>query len=149
MNKIKIYVDQGVNQKRLRTLRAKYEAGVDLVNVNHYEQRIKCARSISGVLTLGGSALDGDDYLGDDCILKQIEVAMFPDGKNKPNDNLDIAHLYSTYIEKCDYFVTNNPRNFIYSGIRKRIERILPRLKIVDIDELERLLAVDNKKVDE
>ena len=110
------------------------------MNLDHYEQAIKCAKPINGVFILNKSLLDSGDYLADDELSKKIDCIMFPDGHNKKSDYLDSAHLYSAYIEGCDYFVTNNPRDFVRNGTRDKLKVVMSSIGIVEIDELEERL---------
>ena len=133
---IKIYVDQGVNQKILNKLAERYREKVVFVHVDHYEQLIKCAEPVPGPFVLDCSLLDSSDYLVDLEISENIEKTLFPNGKNKRSDNFDVTHIYAAKVASCDYFVTNNPKDFMKNGKKEQLEMIIPGLKIVEIDEL-------------
>ena len=135
---IRIYVDQGIDRKKL--LRLGSALPLEIVHVGHYEQHLKYADDISGVFMLNVSTLDGGDYLaGDD--LSDIQEIMQP---KKQSDRFDIAHIYSAYHDGCQFFVTNNPKDFIRearndpdsTGRREKLENILEGMKIMTLDEL-------------
>ena len=137
-NDMKVYCDQGVNQKTLKKLAGDFS--LQLVHVGHYEQVIRDAEDIPGVFMLGVSMLGGSDYLaGDD--IEDVKEIMRP---HKHGDNFDVAHLYSAYHDGCQYFVTNNPKDFIRetrndkssNGKRGQLEKLLKGMKIVTLDEL-------------
>ncbi|NTU72565.1 hypothetical protein HGB07_00075 [Candidatus Roizmanbacteria bacterium] len=139
----KVYIDQGVDRKKITNLKRLHD--LEVVHVGHYEQKLRHADSIPGVFMLGVSTLGGGDYLaGDD--IDDIEDIMHP---NKVSDRFDLAHLYSAYHAKCEYFVTNNPKDFIRdirndpssNGKREELEKILTGMKIVTTDELRKLLS--------
>lgn len=140
---MKVYIDQGVNQRKLRALRDIY--GFDIVQAQGLEQNIKIADDVPKAFTIGLSMIGGSDYLaGDD-----IEPVKSIIGSSTINDRLDVGHIYAAYHTGCVYFVTNNPKSFIYrtradktETKRKQLEEALTGLKVVSIDELEQELAL-------
>ena len=47
----------------------------------------------------------------------------------------DVEHVYASWLNKNDYFVTENVDDFIREGRREALEEILPGLKIRTTDE--------------
>lgn len=146
---LKVYSDQGVDRKRLGKLTKDFS--LQVVHVGHYEQRLKDADEIPGVFMLGVSMLGGGDYLaGDD--IEDINGIMKP---SKHSDRFDIAHIYSAYHGGCQYFVTNNPKDFIRevrddpnsNGKREQLEEVLKGMKVVTLDELEEILIARHKEL--
>lgn len=136
---MKIYVDQGVDQRKLKVLRNKYS--LDLVQAQGLEQNINIAENVPKAFTIGLSMIGGDDYLaGDD--IEQVRTII---GNSTVNDRIDIGHVYAAHHAGCNFFVTNNPKSFIYTSRghnksdakRQRLEVALGGLKIVTIEELE------------
>jgi hypothetical protein len=135
---MKIYIDQGVDQRKLKVLSNKYD--FDMVQAQGLEQNIKIAGNVPKAFTIGLSTIGGDDYLaGND--IEQLRAII---GSNSVNDRLDIGHVYAAYHAGCKYFVTNNPKSFIYTSRRdntdvkrQQLEATLGGLKIVTIAELE------------
>lgn len=132
---MKVYVDQGVDQNKLKQLAKDYD--LELMQGHRIESRIKNATQIGEPFILNISKLGGMDRLVDNNF-KEIEKII---GKD---NYADIIHLYSAYMENgCQYFITNNPRDFI-RAIRKdststakrdELEKILTGLRIVTLDE--------------
>lgn len=136
---MRVYIDQGVDLPEISNLAALFS--FEAVHVDHYEQKLKYIDPIPGTFILNISRLDGGDYLaGDD--INDVEEIMQP---HKPSDRFDIAHLYSAYHSGCQFFVTNNPKDFIRevrnnpasNGKREKLENILYGMKIVTLQELE------------
>lgn len=133
-----MYIDQGVDRKRLIKLANSFD--LEIVHVDHYEQTLSHAGSISGVFVLGQSTLDGGDYLGGADVYGVEEIIE----RNGQKHSLDVAHIYSAYHADCKYFVTANPKDFIRDvrndpksyGKRKELEALLHGMKIVTIEEL-------------
>lgn len=145
---MKIYLDQGVNQQEVFTLQQRY--GFDIIQHQSLEQNIKIADSMPGVFTLDQSMLDGGDYLaGDD--VQEYEAII---GKSSHNDRIDTAHFYTAIHAGCDYFLTNNPKSFIYSskrdrteGKRKQLESVANGMKIVTTEEFKTELNIQRTTV--
>lgn len=139
---MKVYVDQGVNRKIITALRKEF--GFEIVHVGHYEQSLSYAEDIPGVFMLDHSMLDGGDYLGSDDIYKVEEVMAV----QKKSDRFDIAHIYSAFHAGCEYFVTNNPKDFIRevrndptsTARRQKLEGVLNGLRIVTLEEFATLI---------
>jgi len=137
---MKVYVDQGVNQKTLRKLRKKYNFAV--VQGHRTESRIKGASQISEPFTIGVSLIGGMDKIVGDNMTEVSRII----GKNNRND---INHIYSAYMENdCEYFITNNPDDFIRNTRKdakgtKRIEleKQMQGLKIITLSEFEQILT--------
>jgi hypothetical protein len=41
------------------------------------------------------------------------------------NRGVDVAHIYACYLNDCEYFVTENPDDFIKGGRREALESLL------------------------
>ena len=67
---------------------------------------------------LGHSKLDGPDVLADEKVHGVERIV----GLDK---RLEIAHIYACYVNECDYFVTENPDDFIYGGRKEALESLL------------------------
>jgi len=134
---MKVYCDQGVDQKILKQLMLEYP--LEVVSVNHYEEPVKLATAVPGVFMLDKSRLDSGDYLADAGI-KPLEKLL---NKGKPSDRYDVTHLYSAYHADCKYFITNNPKDFIRevrndsssNGKREKLEEMLKGMKILELQE--------------
>ncbi|MFO0971066.1 MAG: hypothetical protein U0520_01805 [Candidatus Saccharimonadales bacterium] len=142
---MKVYADQGVDQRKLRTLKNQY--GFDIVQAHDIEQNISVAKNVPHPFVLGISLLDGGDYLaGDDINEIGKVIGGTTVGKNGGTDTL---HVYTAHKEGCQYFITNNSADFIYTsrrdktnGKRQKLEEILRGMKIVTLDEFEKALSV-------
>src|SRR5262245_33648270 len=103
---IKAAIDQGANHTVLRRLQD--EGVIELVQANELEQTWPdhVTQQKKGFM-LNPSRLGGPDVLADDKA-HEVETILGP-GKKK-----DVAHVYAAYLNGCDYFVTENPDDFIY-----------------------------------
>lgn len=54
----------------------------------------------------------------------------------------DALTLEAAYRYKADYFVTENKKDFINHGKRQVLEQIFPGVKIVTLEDLEKILGV-------
>lgn len=130
---MKIYIDQGVNQKRLKVLRK--ISSFTLVQ-NDLEQKFKVTEEINKGLTVGFSRVGGAD------IIAGAEIDLIKEIMD-PSNLIDISHIYSAWINNCDYFLTNNPGDFIFENKREKLELILSPMKILTIDEFEHLINIE------
>jgi hypothetical protein len=121
----KVYVDQGVNLKKLRTLQA--QGLVTLLQANSIEQQFKGVSKQGKAFTIEESVIGGLDMIAGDNI-GDIGAEIGRQHKN------DFNHIYAAYLNKCDYFVTENPRDFINNGKRESLEQKL-NIKIRRTDE--------------
>ncbi len=129
---IQITIDQGVNLKVLKKLQS--QGLVQLNQVHDIEQIFKKVKPQGKAFTLGNSTLGGPDMLAGDSLHK-IEKIIGPTNKN------DIQHLYSAYLNKSTYFITENPKDFIFQSKREELEEIL-EVKIRTTDEfIEEILS--------
>ncbi len=142
---MKIYIDQGVSQKAIRQLKKKYNFSIVTGHMN--EQRIRSATDVPQPFRLDSSLLCSGDFLAGSEFYDLERVI----GKSNRND---IDHLYTAYREKCDCFITANPRDFIRlrrndaTSIEKRekLEDILKDIKIMELDEFIRYCEKTDKK---
>lgn len=123
---LKVYVDQGVNLKKLRALQS--QGVITLLQANSIEQQFKGVGKQGKAFTIGDSVIGGLDMIASDDI-GDIEAEIGRQHKN------DFNHIYAAYLNKCDYFITENPRDFINKGKRARLEQKLG-IKIRRTDEL-------------
>jgi hypothetical protein len=126
---MKIYIDQGVDQVKLRKLKKEHD--LTYIQGHSLEQIFSWTEKISQPFRLDSSYLNGPDLLAGDNALEVQAVI----GKGNKND---IDHLYSAYMaQDCNYFITNDKDEFIKNGKRERLEKILPGIKIVTLEEFE------------
>ena len=124
---ITVGVDQGANLRHLRQLQR--EGRLVLVQAHTLEQSFKYVADQGKVFRLD-SGLDGPDLLSDESQLQEVERIV---GKE---NRADIEHVYVSWLNKNDYFVTENPDDFISDGRRESLELILPGLRIRTTEEL-------------
>jgi hypothetical protein len=133
---MKVYIDQGINQRAVKKMAKQY--GFKVIQGHRTENRISGATQISEPFTIGASLIGGIDRIADDNITDVSRVI----GRG---NRADISHVYPAYMEEgCDYFVTNNPRDFIRNGKkdkngtkRTKLEELMPGLKIMTLDEFQ------------
>jgi hypothetical protein len=122
---MKVYIDQGVDQKELKKLQKIRSFKIVQTDL---EQQFSITGKVNKAFTIGRSTLDGPDVLAGDNISLVQEIV----GKSKHED---ISHIYSAWLNKCDYFITNNPDDFIRDQKREKLEQVLYPLKIVTLKE--------------
>lgn len=126
-----VAVDQGVNLKALR--RPQREGRVVLVQAHDLEQSFRNVDKQGRPFRIGVSALGGIDRLAGDNV-HEVERLV---GKAKV---ADVDHVYASWLNGNDYFVTENVDDFIRGGRREGLEAALPGLRIRTTDELLREL---------
>jgi hypothetical protein len=126
---LRVAVDQAVNLKVLRRLQR--EGQVELVQAHSLEQEFLQVRQHGRPFRWDVSAWDGLDMWGDDNIFG-VEAVI---GRG-PEKRADVDHVYAAWLNKCDYFTTENVDDFIREGRRERLEELLPGLKIRTTAEL-------------
>lgn len=127
-----VAVDQGVNLKRLREIQR--EGRILLVQAHTLEQSFKHVSDQGKPFRLGMSTLDGPDLLvGEN--LQEVERII------GNWNSADIEHVYASWLNKNDYFITENVDDFISHGRRDALENALPGLRIRTTEELIRELA--------
>jgi hypothetical protein len=130
--RLMVAVDQGVNLKRLRELQR--EGRIQLVQAHTLEQSFKHVSAQGKSFCLDMSTLDGPDMLvGDnrqevERIVGKVNIA-------------DIEHVYASWLNKNNYFVTENVDDFICNSRRDALENVLPGLRIRTTEELIREIA--------
>jgi hypothetical protein len=122
---IKVYIDQNVDQKKVEEIKKLYNY---IVVQNDTEQQFRKIIKVNKAFTLDSSTLDGPDVLAGDSIdfVKKII------GKER---HADIGHIYSAYINKCNYFITENIKDFVNDGKKDLLEKDLSPLKIRRLNE--------------
>ncbi len=117
---IKAYIDQNINLKAIKKLENLYNFRIVQ---NDMEQQFKKVNKVNKVFTLDSSTLDGPDVIAEDDVDSVKKVI----GKK---NYADISHIYSAHINGCNYFVTENVKDFIDHDKRVKLEQILYPLKI-------------------
>jgi hypothetical protein len=123
---MKVYIDQGVDQKKIKALAKKYN--FEIVQ-NDTEQQFRKINKVNKAFTLDSSTLDGPDVIADD---KINDLKRVVGGGERRSDN---GHIYSAYLNQCNYFITENPRDFINHDKKEALEKILYPLKIRRLDD--------------
>jgi hypothetical protein len=114
---IKVAVDQGANLKALRELQRR--GLVTLHQANELEQSWRGVIQQKKGFMLDHSKLDGPDELGDEKIVREIERIIGLENRK------DIGHIYAAYLNECEFFVTENPDDFIRDGRKEQLEDLL------------------------
>ncbi|MBD3329169.1 N-6 DNA methylase [Candidatus Dojkabacteria bacterium] len=110
---LNIYVDQNLNLKRVNEL---YRKGkVVFSQAQREEQQFKNTRKVGQAFSLDVSKLDGKDML----VGAELKILL----KILPKS--DAEHLYSAYLNKVPYFVTNDKGDYIVDGKKEKLEKIL------------------------
>ncbi|HEX9431136.1 MAG TPA: hypothetical protein VF944_12235 [Candidatus Bathyarchaeia archaeon] len=116
---IKVAIDQGAKQNLLRPLQR--QGLIELRQANELEQH-----PFRGVIQqkkgfmLGSTKLGGPDELAKAEVVEKLqEIIGLANSK-------DIGHMYAAYLNKCEYFVTDNPRR-LHQGWSQRGTRIPTR----------------------
>lgn len=113
---IKVGIDQGVDLKALGRLQL--QGLIELHQANELEQPFSQVIKDKKGFMLGHSKLNGPDVLADEKV-HEVERIVGPDKR------ADIAHIYAAYLNECEYFVTDNPDDFIKDGRREALEFLL------------------------
>lgn len=116
-----VAVDQAVNLKLLRSFQR--EGRVQLVQAHTLEQEFKAVRQQGKVFRVGISPVGGPDLIAGENYERVEEIV----GRH---NIADVEHVYSAWLNKCAYFVTDNPDDFINEGKREALEAALPGLLI-------------------
>jgi hypothetical protein len=61
----------------------------------------------------------GRDVVADEMIARELERIIGPQNRR------DIGHIYAAWLNKCDYFVTENVKDFINGSRREALESLL------------------------
>lgn len=131
--KIKVTIDSGANLSKIKKLAKRFEIELYIVNLENEPKVI--SNKIPTRWLLGTAKLPV--ILEDSNIFKDILTIIGNDGSNI-NDALI---LESHIIKHNDFFITNNPKDFIYNNKRKKLEGKFIGLKIVTVDEFEKILS--------
>jgi hypothetical protein len=124
-------VDQGVNLKLLRDLQR--QGRIVLVQAHTLEQSFKQVRDQGRPFRLDHSVLDGPDML----VGENFNAVLRIIGTDKL---ADVEHVYASWLNRNDYFVTENVDDFVRYGRREKLEAVLPGLRIRTTLELIRAL---------
>lgn len=116
-----VAVDQGVDLKTLRRLQR--EGRICLVQAHTLEQNFKHVTDQGRAFRVGMSKIGSPDMIaGNNAYLVEAVIGR----KKLP----DVEHVYASWLNKNDYFVTENVDDFIRDGHREQLEALLPGLKI-------------------
>lgn len=113
---LKLCIDQGVDLKSLRQLQRR--GLIELRQANELEQTWSDVVQQKKGFMLGHSRLGVLDVLADE---KVREVERIVGVENR----IDVAHIYAAYLNECEYFITDNPDDFIKGGRREDLESLL------------------------
>jgi hypothetical protein len=112
---IKVGIDQGVDLKALQ--RIQDQGIIELRQANELEQTWDPNVTQQEGFMLDDSRLGGPDVLAND---KAAEVEKILG----PGNEKDVAHILAVYMDECEYFVTENPTDFIDGGRRDELESL-------------------------
>lgn len=59
------------------------------------------------------------DVLADEKVAQEVERIVGVENR------IDMGHSYAAYLNECEYFVTDNPDDFIKGGRRQALESLL------------------------
>jgi hypothetical protein len=111
-----VAVDQGVDLKGLRPLQRK---GVILLHqVHDLEQLFPHVAKQGRAFTLDHSRIGGPDMFADEKYYDVLKIV----GESNIKD---AHHVYAAYLNRNDYFITENPDHFIYEDKRAKLEALL------------------------
>jgi hypothetical protein len=113
---IKVGIDQGVDLKALRELQRR--GLIELRQANELEQTWSDVVQQKKGFMLGHSRL-GRDMLAKEDVAHELGRIIGPENRR------DIGHMYAAYLNKCEYFVTNDVTDFINGGRREALEALL------------------------
>ncbi len=131
IKRFKITRDKGVDLKRLKKLEQK--GLIEIFDVKIENETKKVSKKILSVGVWDHSKWNEFVWGSGNCSYNDIRQTI-------GEDNIkDAMHLEAHIRNGFDYFVTNNPRDFIRNGKKESLEEQFPGLKIVTIDELEEL----------
>lgn len=133
-----VAVDQGVDLKKLRRIQRRGD--VRLVQAHTLEQDFRHVADQGRPFRLGVSSLGGLDMLAADNV-HLVEAVI---GRDK---TADVDHVYASWLNKNDYFVTENVDDFIRNGRRGALEQALPGLKIRTTAEFCREVRPDHREL--
>lgn len=122
-----VAVDQGADLKALRRLQR--DGRIRLVQAHTLEQSFRQVVDQGRAFRIGFSTIGGPDMIAGDNVYV-VEAII---GKHK---QADIDHVYASWLNRNDYFVTENVDDFIRDGQRAVLEELLPGLKIRTTAEL-------------
>ena len=124
---IVITIDQGVNQRKLKSLIR--DEKIIVKQVKDLEYQWPFTRKHGQPFRIGVSTIGGLDMIADDNFIAVKQE--FPHKRQQA----DMIHLYSAYLAGSEYFLTNDPNDFIYEEKRLRLEALMPGLKIRTLEE--------------
>jgi hypothetical protein len=112
----KVGIDQNADLKALRRLQRRDL--IRLYQARELEQTFRDVVQQKKGFMLGHSRLGGPDVLAGDEV-HEVEAIIGVDKRH------DIAHIYACYLNRCEYFVTEDAVAFINHGRRKALESLL------------------------
>jgi len=86
--------------------------------VHDLEQRFPGVQPQGRAARYGQSKYGGPDMYADEKMTEIVKIV-------GPENVTDAEHVYAAYLNRCDYFVTDNPDHFVSGGRRERLEEIL------------------------
>ena len=124
-----ITIDTGVNIKRLRKLEKQNLIKIEKVNLENKIKGVETEHSTIGILDCAKLPFRLGPYEIYDKIVDIIGRENFKD-----------AMILESHINSSnDYFITNNPKDFIINGKREQLEGEFMGLRILTLEELEKI----------
>jgi len=121
---ITVLVDNGANLKKLKKIQAK---GRIKIYQTEFENDFKNIPTVGKAFTIGASMIGGPDLIADDNVYKVKD-----EFKGK---DMDFNQVYSAWLNGVRYFITENPKDFIYRNKKESLEKLMPGLRIMRTDE--------------
>ena len=113
---IKVCVDQAVDLTALVPLQS--QGLIELHQANELEQEFSDVIQDTKGFMIGHTKL-GRDVLANKDVADELERIIGPDNRK------DIGHIYAAWLNKCEYFVTNDVTDFIKGERREKLESLL------------------------
>ncbi len=117
---VSVAIDQGVDFRRLRGLQ---EKGIIVLHQVHdleqaFWQKFPQVVPQGRAFRLDYSSLGGPDMLADEKFEQTLRIV-------GQTNHSDAHHIYASYLNRNDYFITENPDDFIHDGKKEKLEALL------------------------
>jgi hypothetical protein len=119
-----VLVDNGANLKKLKRIQAD---GRIKIYQSEFENEFRNIPTVGKAFTIGVSMIGGPDLIADDNVHEIKD-------KFKGKD-MDFNQVYTAWLNGVRYFITENPKDFIYKSKRESLEQLMPGLKIMRTEE--------------
>ena len=125
-----VTIDTSADLGKLKKLENQGLIRIEKVNIENRMKKVRKIHPTVGILSYAHLPFRLGPYDNFDKIVSII-------GKQNVSDAMILeTHIYS----QNDYFVTNNPNDFIRNGKREKLEKGFSGLKILTVDELKNIL---------